>query len=130
VNYTGLPDKLREEVFARDKYRCRWCGATNRGVDIHHVKYRRGTAYDVLDNLITLCRAHHSFVHGTPNGAGQTITKQVAQLVLFKCIETPGVTGSAVWRNLRRRWAHEGLCEDHGHDPKTCLDCPKGSLLT
>lgn len=128
MTYTGLNERLRQQVFERDNYRCRWCGSTNRGVDIHHVRYRRGTSYDVLDNLITLCRAHHSFVHGTANGAGQTITKHVAQLVLFKCIETPGVTGSSVWRALRRRWVREGRCEDHGKKPGECLDCPKEDL--
>jgi len=121
--YKGLPDTLRREVLARDNYRCRWCGTTNRGVDLHHIEYRRGTSYDRANNLITLCRAHHSFVHGTRNGAGQTITKKVAQLILNRLVVSPGLTGSAEWRRLRRQWALEGRCGDHGEKKDACPDC-------
>ena len=123
ARYEGLPDSLRQEVLARDNHRCRWCGATNRGGDLHHIEYRRGFSYDRADNLITLCRAHHSFVHGTPNKAGQTITKKVAQQVLKHLIEHPGTTGSSVWRSLKRQWSMAGCCEAHGEKIDTCPDC-------
>lgn len=123
ARYQGLPDELRQEILTRDNFRCRWCGATNRGGDLHHIEYRRGTSYDRADNLITLCRAHHSFVHGTANGAGQTIRKKVAQLVLKHLVATPGVTGSSAWRRLRRQWVMEGRCEDHGVKKNACPDC-------
>lgn len=126
ARYTGLPESLRREVLERDNYRCRWCGATNRGGDLHHIEYRRGYQYDRANNLITLCRAHHSFVHGTPNRAGQTITKKVAQLVLQHLVEHPGTTGSAVWRSFKRRWALEGRCEAHAEKMDECLDCRPG----
>lgn len=126
ARYTGIPEPLRMEVLERDKYRCRWCGATNRGGDLHHIEYRRGFSYDRLDNLITLCRAHHGFVHGTPNGAGQTIVKAVAQLVLQKLVENPGLTGSSVWRSVKRQWVLQGRCEEHGAEKDTCLDCRPG----
>lgn len=121
--YTGLPEALRQQVLARDAYRCRWCGATNQGADLHHVAYRRGYAYDVIENLITLCRAHHGFVHGTPNGQGQVIPKQVAQLVLRELIERPGTTGSSVWRRIKRQWVLEGRCERHGEHRDACTFC-------
>lgn len=121
ARYTGLPDKLRAEVFERDARRCRWCGATNQGLDIHHIEYRKGTSYDVLNNLVSLCRSHHSFVHGIPNAKKVTITKDVAQAVLFRTIQTPGTTGSANWRSLLRIWEREGKCSRHGSD--TCLEC-------
>ena len=124
--YNGIPELLRAQVLERDKHRCRWCGATNRGGDLHHIEYRRGYSYDRLDNLITLCRAHHSFVHGIPNAAKQTITKKVAQQVLQTLVENPGTTGSAVWRSLKRRWALEGRCEAHGEPKGACLDCQPG----
>lgn len=119
--YTGLPEGLRREVFARDNHRCRWCGATNRGLDIHHIRYRRGFSDDVLENLVSLCRAHHSFVHGTPNGAGHVISKHVAQLILRELLAKPGTTGSSMWRHRKRQWALQGLCE-HG-ESDGCSDC-------
>lgn len=121
--YTGLPEPLKQEVYARDKYRCRWCGSTNQGVDLHHIEYRRGYSYDVAENLITLCRAHHSFVHGIPSPTKKTLTKPVAQLILKRLVATPGLTGSSVWRSLKRQWALEGRCEAHGEKKDECLDC-------
>lgn len=120
--YEGLDPELRRQVRTRDRDRCRWCGATNQGVDLHHIEYRRGVLQDVLENLICLCRVHHGFVHGSRNGAGMTISKQVAQQVLFHLVETPGLTGSAYWRRLKRAWAREGRCE-HGDESDTCSDC-------
>lgn len=123
MSYDGLPESLRQEVLDRDNHRCRWCGATNRGRDLHHIEYRRGYSYDRADNLITLCRLHHGFVHGTPAANGATITKAVAQLVLSQLVARPGTTGMSVWRSLRRRWVLEGRCEKHGEKKDGCLDC-------
>jgi len=103
--YTGLPEALRQEVLTRDSFRCRWCGATNQGGDLHHIEYRRGYSYDRLDNLITLCRLHHGFVHGTPLKNGDRITKAQAQEVLRWLVEHPGTTGSSRWRAVKRRIA-------------------------
>lgn len=125
AKYTGIPDALRAEVYARDAHRCRWCGATNRGGDLHHIEYRRGYSYDVLVNLITLCRLHHGFVHGTPAKNGERVTKAVAQLVLKKLVDTPGLTGASYHRRLKRQWTLEGKCERHGADRDTCLDCER-----
>ena len=94
--YTGLPQDLKEAVWERDNYRCRWCGATNQGVDIHHIEYRRGYQQDRLDNLVTLCREHHGFVHDS-----YAIPKHDAQDILFKLIGEDGAgwTGMALWRH-------------------------------
>lgn len=99
--YTGLPPALREAVFKRDNYRCRWCGAVNPqfgGFDIHHIEYRRGYLHDVLDNLICVCRLCHGFVHDS-----YQIPKQEAQSVLFSLIAEDGAgqTGMALWRQRR-----------------------------
>lgn len=101
--YTGLPDELRSRVLERDARRCRWCGATNRGVDLHHIRYRRGRVDDVATNLISLCREHHRFVHGERSPAGWTIDKATAQEILFELVESPGVTGMALWRRKQTR---------------------------
>lgn len=123
AKYTGLPEKLREQVYQRDHYRCRWCGVTNRGLDPHHIEYRRGYSYDRLDNLISLCRQHHDFVHGTPNQSRQTIIKPVAQMILKTLISKPGHLGNAEWRQIKRVWREEGRCEQHGVLLDECLIC-------
>lgn len=123
AKYTGLPDALRTELFERDNRRCRWCGATNRGLDAHHIEYRRGSSYDVLENLISLCRLHHGFVHGVKAANGSSITKAVAQLILKELVNSPGATGMARWRATKRQWVLAGRCEKHGVQKDTCLDC-------
>lgn len=123
MTYTGPPAALRAEVYARDRDRCRWCGATNRGKDLHHIEYRKGYSYDVAPNLITLCRLHHGFVHGTPSANGERITKAVAQLVLNHLVATPGLTGAAYHRRLKRQWTLDGKCLRHGVERDACLDC-------
>jgi hypothetical protein len=117
--YDGLPEALRRQVTERDRNRCRWCGATNRGIDLHHIEYRRGLSYDVLENLVCLCRACHSFVHGNPRAGGARIVKSVAQQVLFWVIAHPGTTGAGRWRTLKREWALASLCE-HGEEVDAC----------
>ena len=120
--YTGLPQSLRDAVHERDGGRCRWCGSTNRGIDLHHIEYRRGIAYDVLENLVSLDRACHSFVHGNPRPNGTTIVKPVAQEMLFWAISHPGTTASSAWRRKKREWTLAGLCE-HGEEPGVCRYC-------
>jgi hypothetical protein len=117
--YEGVPLKVRAAVDARDGGRCRWCGATNRGRDQHHIEYRRGNSYDVLENLVSLDRDCHSFVHGNPRPNGTRITKEIAQLVLFWVIEHPGTTGSGRWRGLKREFLQHGLCA-HGRKIDEC----------
>lgn len=96
TNYHGLPDDLKALVWARDGYRCRWCGRTDSGVDIHHIEYRRGYQQDHLANLITLCREHHEFVHDS-----YAIPKQEAQTILSYLIGPDGYgkTGLSLWLN-------------------------------
>lgn len=106
-----LSPALRKAVHDRDGGRCRWCGATNRGVDLHHIEYRKGISYDVLENLVSLCRACHSFVHGNPRPSGARIVKPVAQEILFWVISHPGTTGTARWRQRKRQSLLAGLCE-------------------
>jgi hypothetical protein len=126
--YDGLAPALRMSVVIRDAHsqmawdrggRCRWCGRVG-PVDVHHIDYRRGDRYDREGNLISLCRPHHNFVHGTPDGKRRTISKRVAQVVLFELLQTPGQTGAALWRIKLRAWAQEGRCQ---HGDLDCLDC-------
>jgi len=103
-----IPDGLRREVIERDRRRCRWCGQPGEkvGIDVHHIRYRRGDIDDRLDNLISLCRSCHGFVHGLSK---KSPPKQVCQLVMWKALEEPGRTGSQILRRERRRGTFKGL---------------------
>jgi hypothetical protein len=120
-NYTGLPKALKEAVFSRDNWRCRWCGTTNAyGYDAHHIQYRRGYSYDVLENLITVCRKCHDFVHNSyeiPKGEAQEI------LSLLVSAEGGGLTGLAVWRE--KRAGDEAETDVH----LDCVPGPVGRLI-
>jgi hypothetical protein len=57
-----IPTLLRRALRLRDRG-CRFPGCTNRRVDGHHVvPWARGGA-TALDNLVSLCRRHHTHVH-------------------------------------------------------------------
>lgn len=109
----------------RDNWRCRWCGAgPGDNLDIHHIHYRRGDSYDVIENLISLCRSCHGFVHAArPNRKGERITKPIAQGVLLELIEKPYVTGMARWRQVRAEWRRNGMCEKHAMFLDECREC-------
>lgn len=98
VSYQGLDPALKKAVFERDVYRCRWCGQQRSwlGFDAHHIEYRRGVSYDRLDNLITLCRFCHNFVHDS-----YKIAKVTAQEILLDLVVTPAQTGAAILRRIK-----------------------------
>ena len=52
-----IPRKLRHQVFQRDNYRCRECGATNKQTRLHvdHIKPVAKGGTNDLSNLQTLC---------------------------------------------------------------------------
>lgn len=52
-----IPRKLRHQVFQRDGYRCRECGATNKQTRLHvdHIKPVAKGGTNDLSNLQTLC---------------------------------------------------------------------------
>jgi hypothetical protein len=57
-----IPTLLRRALRLRDRG-CRFPGCTNRLVDGHHVvPWARGGA-TALENLCSLCRRHHTYVH-------------------------------------------------------------------
>lgn len=58
----SIPTLLRRALRLRDRG-CRFPGCTNRRVDGHHVvPWSRG-GRTALDNLVSLCRRHHTWVH-------------------------------------------------------------------
>ena len=63
-NTTTIPPKMRREVQARDRYRCRrkGCGHT-RYLHVHHVVPRADGGSNEAENLVTLCSACHDLWH-------------------------------------------------------------------
>jgi 5-methylcytosine-specific restriction endonuclease McrA len=58
------PDKaLRKAARERDHGRCRYPGCESRRVDLHHIQYWSNGGRTCLENLISLCRRHHTAVH-------------------------------------------------------------------
>ena len=58
-----LSAALRRAVRERDRYRCRYPGCESRRVDAHHIRFWSNGGQTKLDNLISLCKAHHHLVH-------------------------------------------------------------------
>jgi 5-methylcytosine-specific restriction endonuclease McrA len=54
--------KLRQEILARDNWRCQICRC-GKNLDVHHNKRRSTLGNDVETNLITLCRECHQDLH-------------------------------------------------------------------
>jgi len=54
---------LRRALLARDDGRCRFPGCSCRIVDAHHVHHWANGGASELDNLLSLCRHHHTLVH-------------------------------------------------------------------
>jgi 5-methylcytosine-specific restriction endonuclease McrA len=53
---------LRNQVLARDHWRCQLCGRST-NLQVHHLRARGKLGDDALDNLITLCADCHKQQH-------------------------------------------------------------------
>lgn len=63
-NRSTIPPKMRREVLARDRYRCRRKGCHHtRHLHIHHLKPRLEGGTNEAENLITLCTQCHHLWH-------------------------------------------------------------------
>lgn len=58
----GVPQKVREEVLTRDRFRCRFCSTVS-FLHVHHIIYRSQGGSHESWNLITLCEEHHTKMH-------------------------------------------------------------------
>jgi hypothetical protein len=61
---TTVTPRIREQVFARDKHRCKVPGCRSaRNLEVHHIieQAKRGT--HELSNLCLLCSGHHAALH-------------------------------------------------------------------
>lgn len=62
----GVAPNLRERVFERDGYVCRWCEVPGGHLDPHHILPRGRGGLDSTANLVSLHRVCHRFVHEHP----------------------------------------------------------------
>ena len=59
-----IPPALRRRVMRRDGGRCRVPGCRHAVfTDVHHLRPRSGGGENTLENLVTLCSAHHRAIH-------------------------------------------------------------------
>jgi len=54
-----LDENIRKAVILRDKCKCKECGKQNTILEVHHIRARRYSGSDTLNNLITLCSSCH-----------------------------------------------------------------------
>jgi hypothetical protein len=57
-----IPSGLRRALASRDRH-CVFPGCSARRCDAHHVEHWAGGGRTSLDNLVLLCRRHHTLVH-------------------------------------------------------------------
>ena len=69
-NTTTIPPRVRREVLARDKHRCRapGCGRT-RFLEVHHIVSRHQGGANQPENLMTLCASCHRLWHERGSGS-------------------------------------------------------------
>lgn len=61
-----IPDKLRAEVYERDEYTCRWCGRFGGRLDPHHRWATGQGGPDTLENVVSVDRLCHEYIHQHP----------------------------------------------------------------
>lgn len=75
---SGVGRDFLRAIYARDSYRCRRCGAGKkgpRGIHAHHIRPWAGNPALRFDaeNVVTLCRACHEWVHSAENVAREFV---------------------------------------------------------
>jgi 5-methylcytosine-specific restriction endonuclease McrA len=73
----NIPEKIREEVLARDQYQCVRCGSTE-SLTLHHILFRGQGGDHSAENLVTLCFWCHRKLHD-----GKVRGKQINGLWYF-----------------------------------------------
>ena len=76
----AVPPSLRRAVLARDRHRCQVPGCTHTHfVDVHHIEPRSEGGRNTMENLITICTAHHRATH-----RGELAIERTATGLLFR----------------------------------------------
>lgn len=61
-----IPPHVRNMVLARDRVTCRWCEVPGGALDVHHILRRSQGGKDVEQNLVSVHRLCHSYIHESP----------------------------------------------------------------
>jgi hypothetical protein len=92
----------RRAARERDHGRCRYPGCESRRTDLHHIQYWANGGKTSLDNMISLCKAHHMLIHDrgyliAPAPGGGTFTfYQPDGTVVPSCPALPAADGKTV----------------------------------
>lgn len=89
----AIGQRLRFEILKRDKFRCRYCGATATASQLHvdHVTPVSHGGSDVASNLVTACRACNSGKSNVPLGRvsadAASVDERLAEKVFWLRVE-------------------------------------------
>lgn len=61
-----IPSSVKQQVFERDQYVCRWCNVPGGTLDCHHVLPRSQGGKDRPDDLVAVHRLCHDEIHRHP----------------------------------------------------------------
>jgi 5-methylcytosine-specific restriction endonuclease McrA len=101
--WSRLRPRCRKAARERDRGRCRFPGCESRKVDLHHIQYWSNGGRTCLENLISLCRRHHTAVHdrgyliaASPDGSFAFFQPGGTPLPLSPSLPAPGGTIAGV----------------------------------
>lgn len=78
-NKSALPPRIRREVLARDRHRCRRNGCNHsRFLDIHHLVPRAAGGTHDPSNLVTLCSSCHRLWHEKGGDLGSLLSDRLS----------------------------------------------------
>jgi len=106
---------LRRAARERDHCRCRYPGCESRRTDLHHIQYWTHGGRTSLDNLINLCRRHHTLIHDRGHliaaGPGGTFTFRQPNGTVLPASPTSPPSGNQAIED----------CHDAGITPDTII---------
>ena len=122
----GRAPALRRAARERDHCRCRYPGCESRRVDLHHIQHWINGGRTSLENLISLCKYHHTLVHergyliASAPGSAFTFYRPDGTLILSSPALPAGRRGH---RRLPRRRHHP-----RHHHPRLVRRAPRPGL--
>ncbi|MEN8008407.1 MAG: HNH endonuclease [Candidatus Krumholzibacteriota bacterium] len=92
-NTSTIPPRVRREVLARDRHKCRRKGCNhNRFLDIHHIVPRRKGGTNDPANLITLCSSCHRLWHEKGGDLTRLLSDRLTGKEIPPCSKPPANT--------------------------------------
>lgn len=73
--------RMRLKILERDLWKCRWCGAADKTLHVHHTYYERGKEpweYPP-ESLLTLCEDCHQFEYESRKEAEDSLLKYLRE---------------------------------------------------